>query len=65
MSIKLIADDGGDTLKLMDLGEVMTPIFRPTPEASMELFRNIPKLQLRDDDILLSSFAKTGIVIYF
>ena len=64
MSRVSVADDGGDTMKAIDVGNMLAPGFS-SPEEYLELYNNIPNLEIRDDDIMLCTYVKTGLYFCF
>ena len=63
MSTIFVPDDGGDTIAMTDVGDYKTPPF-PAKDASTikKLFDDMPNVKMREDDIMLCSFPKTGIL---
>lgn len=55
-----IADVGGATMNMVDVGGFLQPVFMKTPEEIKKIFENVPKFKFRDDDLMLCTFPKTG-----
>ena len=55
-----IPDDGGNTIRMADVGGFITPIFfRSAPEIK-DIYDKLPEYKFRNDDLMLCTFAKTG-----
>lgn len=59
MSHVAIPDDGGDTMISTDYGDIKAPSFAPV-EIGKQIFDKIPDLRIKDDDIMLCTYMKTG-----
>ena len=55
-----IPDAGGATIKMVDVGGFIQPIFFKTPSETQKVFESVPKYKFREDDLMLCTFAKTG-----
>ena len=55
----LISDDAGVTMNAVHTDDFLLPSFKFYPEPE-KVFRAIPDFKVRDDDIMLATFPKTG-----
>lgn len=62
MSRVAVPDDGGDTILNTDFGEVLAPCV-PDPVVGKQIFDKIPDLPIKEDDIMLCTYIKTGRLI--
>ena len=60
MTEALVADAGGATSKMIDVGGFIHPSFMKTPAEIKKVFESVPKFKFREDDLMLCTFAKTG-----
>ena len=61
MALVEIADNGGATIKLTDLGNYILPALQGRPaEEQQAIFLNIPKFSCLEDDIMICTYPKTG-----
>lgn len=59
MSRVEVADDAGDTMRLLDYGDVLAPGFKTVSDA-VAVYKNLPNATMRDDDVMLCTYIKTG-----
>ena len=57
MTEVLLSDAGGAFIKVMDVGNGVT---MPPFHSGQQYFDGIPNYEIRDDDVMLLSFTKTG-----
>jgi hypothetical protein len=55
-----IPDAGGATMRMVDVGDFIVPIFLKTGPEISDIFHKVPNFKFRDDDLMLCTFAKTG-----
>ena len=60
----LVKDDGGDTVRMVDMGGYISPKFPEKDVLTLKkIFDDMPTFSMRDDDIMLCSFPKTGWIV--
>lgn len=52
-------DDAGVTIKVLHIGDLQLPPFRLDPR-TLEIFENLADLEIKDDDVMLCTYPKTG-----
>lgn len=62
MSLVIVPDDGGDPLTFHDVGGIVTPAFG-CPKQAEEVFKRLPEFPVREDDLMLCTYIKTGMKI--
>ena len=62
MTSRTLTDAGGKTISIVDVGGFLMPkgIVATSPEQTKAFFDSVPDFRLRDDDIMMLSYPKTG-----
>lgn len=60
MAALYVPDAGGETIRMLDVGNAILPVFFKSGKEIQDIFNKIPAYKFRNDDIMLCTFSKTG-----